>query len=85
MHESTIDIDTKLNTVIQQLRTMENSHPNIVKLWQTYLNRMVENIKDELENCETMMGIANNGVTDIDMDTLLFLCYRPFHEESNEA
>ena len=77
MHESTIDIDTKLNTVIQQLRTIEDdSSLGLLTL---------ENIKDELENCETMMGIANNGVTDIDMDTLLFLCYRPFHEESNEA
>lgn len=85
MHESIIDINTKLNRVIQQLHTIEKSHPNIVNLWQAYLNRMVENMKDELERCETMMEIVDTGVNDMDIDTLLFLCYKPFHQQSNEA
>ena len=65
-------MDTKYNQIITGLNTNYTKSPDLIKLWQVYLQIKKQRFLDDLYKCEQMLQQINN-INPISMESLLTL------------
>jgi len=65
-------MDVKYKQITAKLNANYNTSPNIIKLWQKYLEIKKQRFMDDLCKCEQMLQQINN-INNISMESLLTL------------
>ena len=65
-------MDAKYKQIITKLNANYTTSPNIIKLWQKYLQIKKQRFMDDLCRCEQMLQRIN-AVTNISMESLITL------------
>lgn len=65
-------MDTKYNQITTKLNANYNKSPNLIHLWQTYLQIKKQRFLSDLHKCEQMLQQINS-LSPINMESLLTL------------
>lgn len=83
--EDNLNMEDKLNNILQILKEKKEKYPNITTLWKDFIIVQYKQLTTTLNQCtELFSNIENNIETDIDQKTILLLYllkYNSFFEQ----
>lgn len=68
----TIEIE-RLNNVRNNMRLHMNTHPNLISVWDNYLNIRIHKLNQSIEECEKLEERINAGHPDLTLEQIYML------------
>ena len=67
-------MDETIKNIEKDLKLLNQKYPNITNMWKKYLNIRIDNLKNDILQCENTIRILKNTNTDdIPLDTIKLL------------
>ena len=65
----------KLSSLLEKLNELEEQFPNVVAIWKSYMNKKIEKLVDDINQCENVINeLETNGdIIDVDLNTITLL------------
>jgi uncharacterized protein Yka (UPF0111/DUF47 family) len=65
----------KLPSLLEKLNELEEQFPNVVAIWKSYMNKKIEKLVDDINQCENVINeLETNGdIIDVDLNTITLL------------
>jgi len=65
-------MNVKTERFINDLETIKTTHPNIYKIWKTYVSMRIANLDKAIDKGRTML-VASKNIPDIPREDILLL------------
>jgi hypothetical protein len=68
-------MDDKINTIKNKLDDLKYKYPNIVGMWESYINIRTKKLNETIETCLIVLNKLDNGdfENDIPKDVIYFM------------
>lgn len=64
----------QIEGIKRRLNNIKNTHPNLYKLWTTYIDEKLESVHKLLIECKNILNkIENKNIPDLSQDNILVL------------
>tara|TARA_B100000963_G_scaffold358311_1_gene382642 strand:- start:322 stop:558 length:237 start_codon:yes stop_codon:yes gene_type:complete len=67
-----LQLNDKINIIMNKLENIKNTHPNISSVWKNHLELREKKFVDELERCEKMLDLLQTK-PDISLEMIQFI------------
>ena len=73
MSDEIVDIE-RINNVRNKIRQRINTHPNLVSVWDKYIDIRIKKLNQAISECEKLEERIDSGHEDLTLEQIYMLC-----------